>query len=174
MNQSEEFVELIARSQGRLFAYIAAALGNADLANEVLQETNLVIWRKSDDFEMGTNFEAWIYRIASFQVMAYRQRRLRDKLLFDQKLVEKITHRAQQRSELYEARLRRLDRCIEKLPARSRDVIRRRYCSGDSLQQIADDLEHTQNAIGQLLFRVKRKLVECVSQERREMGIDVT
>jgi RNA polymerase sigma-70 factor (ECF subfamily) len=174
MNQSDEFVELISGCQGRLFAYIAAALGDADRANEVLQETNLVIWRKSDDFEIGTNFDAWVFRIASFQVMAYRQRQLRDKLLFDQNLVENISCRAQQRSELYEARLKRLDRCIEKLPARSREVIRRRYCAGDSLQKIADDLQQTQNAIGQLLFRVKKKLIECVSQERRETGINVT
>lgn len=174
MNQSEEFVELIAGCQGRLFAYITAALGDAERANEVLQETNLVIWRKSDEFDIGTNFDAWAFRIATFQVMAYRQRRLRDKLLFDQRLVESISRRAQERSELYEARLKRLGRCIEKLPARSRDVVRRRYCSGDSLQKIAESLQQTPNAIGQLLFRVKKKLIECVSQEPRETGIDVT
>ena len=127
MNQSDQFVELIAGCQGRLFAHIVAVLGNADRANEVLQETNLVLWRKSDDFEMGTNFDAWAFRVASFQVMAYRQRQLRDKLMFDQNLVENISRRVQERSECYETRLKQLDRCIEKLPARSRDVIKRRY-----------------------------------------------
>jgi DNA-directed RNA polymerase specialized sigma24 family protein len=66
MNESEEFLRLLTDSQGRLFAYFAAALGDFDRANEVLQETNLVMWRKSGEFEMGSNFNAWSYRIAYF------------------------------------------------------------------------------------------------------------
>lgn len=174
MNKSEVFVELITNCQGRLFSFIAAALGNADIANEVLQETNLVIWRKSADFEIGSNFDAWVFRIASFQVMAYRQRQIRDKLMFDQDLVEKITHQSELRSEHYETRMTQLSRCIEKLPDRSREVIRRRYSGGQSLQEIADDIEQTQNAVGQLLFRVKRKLIECVSKNQGKVKFDVS
>ena len=103
-------------TRSRLFAKIAAAMGDLDLANEVLQETNLVMWRKSDEFEIGSNFNAWSYRIANFQIMSHRQRRLREKLLFDQELVEKITQRAQDRSESYALRMRQLDRCIGKMP----------------------------------------------------------
>ena len=174
MNQSEEFLRLLTDSQGRLFAYISAALGDFDRANEVLQETNLVMWRKSDEFEMGSNFNAWSFRIANFQIMSYRQRRLREKLLFDQELVERIAHRAQERSETYAARMKQLDRCINKMPVRYRDVITRRYHRGETLQEIADAAEQTPNAIGQLLFRVKKKLFECVSHGLGEATPDVT
>ncbi|MGI9474551.1 MAG: sigma-70 family RNA polymerase sigma factor [Rubripirellula sp.] len=174
MNQSEEFLRLLTDSQGRLFAYIAAAFGDFDRANEVLQETNLVMWRKSDEFEMGSNFNAWSMRIANFQIMSYRQRHLRDKLLFDQALVDQIAQRAQERSESYATRMKQLDSCINKMPIRYRDVITRRYHHGESLQEIGEGLKQTPNAIGQLLFRVKKKLFECVSQGVREATIDVT
>ncbi len=171
MNQSEEFLQLLTECQGYLFAYIAAALGDSDLANEVLQETNLVMWRKSDEFEMGSSFSAWSFRIANFQLMSHRQRQLREKLLFDQALVERITHSAQERSESYVARLKQLDHCISKMPARYRDVITRRYHNGESLRKIAEELQQTPNAIGQLLFRIKKKLSECVSRGSREATI---
>lgn len=174
MNQSEEFLRLLTDSQGRLFAYIAAAIGDFDLANDVLQVTNLVMWRKSDEFEMGSNFNAWSYRIANFQIMSHRQRQLREKLLFDQELVEQIAQRAQERSESYATRMRQLDRCISKMPTRYRAVITRRYHHGETLQEIAAAVQQTPNAIGQLLFRVKKKLIECVSQGLREATTDVT
>jgi RNA polymerase sigma-70 factor (ECF subfamily) len=164
MNETEEFLRLLTESQGRLFAFIAATLGDFDFANEVLQETNLVMWRKSGEFEMGSNFNAWSYRIANFQIMSHRQRQIRGKLLFDQELVERIAQRAQERSESYAARMQRLDRCLSELPDRYRDVITRRYHHGESLQEIADRLQKNPNAIGQLLSRVKKKLIDCVSQ----------
>jgi RNA polymerase sigma-70 factor (ECF subfamily) len=173
MNRSEEYLRLLTDHQGRLFAYISAALGDFDRANEVLQETNLVMWRKSDEFEMGSNFNAWSYRIANFQIMSHRQRQLREKLLFDQALVERIAQRAQERSESYATRMMQLDRCISKMPVRYRDVITRRYENGETLQEIADGLQQTPNAIGQLLFRVKKKLIECVSHGAREATTDV-
>jgi RNA polymerase sigma-70 factor (ECF subfamily) len=174
MNQSEEFLRLLTECQGRLFAYVSAALGDFDRANEVLQETNLVMWRKSDEFEMGSNFNAWSYRIANFQIMSHRQRQVREKLLFDQELVEQIAQRAQERGESYATRIGQLDRCISKMPTRYRDVITRRYHQGETLQEIADAEKQTPNAIGQLLFRVKKKLIECVSQGLREATTDVT
>lgn len=163
MNQDEEFVELITNCQGRLFAYINAALGNADSAVDVLQETNLVIWRKSSEFEPGTNFEAWAFQIASFQVMAFRQRRMRDRLKFDRDIIEQITRRAAKRGEVYEARLTRLSKCINKLPERSRAVVRLRYSQGESLRTIAKELHRTENAISQLVFRIRRQLLDCIS-----------
>lgn len=174
MNESDEFLQLLTESQGRLFAYLAAALGDADRANEVLQETNLVMWRKSDEFEMGSSFSAWSFRIASFQLMTHRQRQLREKLLFDQQLVEQIAQRAQQRSELYATRMKRLDGCISKLPDRYRDVITRRYHNGESLKEIAAELQQTPNSVGQLLFRVKKKLIDCVTRGSMEATADAT
>ena len=83
INESEQFVELMTNFQGRLYAFILSLMGDPNSANDILQETNIVLWNKSSEFELGTNFKAWSFRIASFQVMAYRQRCMRDRLIFD-------------------------------------------------------------------------------------------
>jgi len=167
MNTSDEFLQLITECQGWLYGYLLSSLANHDAANEVLQETNLVMWRKSAEFEIGTNFHAWAIRIASFQVMAFRQKQIKDRLVFDQELVELIGKRFQKRIPGYEEKASRLARCIEKLPEHYRDVVHRRYLNGESLKTIATDLKKQRNAIGQLLFRIKSKLIECVGKQNR-------
>lgn len=163
MNEEDEFLSLITESQGWLYGYILGMLANHDAANEVLQEANVVIWRKASEFQLGTSFHSWAIRIANFQVMAYRQKRMKDRLVFDHDLLELIGKRVHERMVDYEEKMSQLQNCLEELPERSRDVVKRRYFDGDSLKKIACDLNRNQNAIGQLIFRIKNKLIECVS-----------
>lgn len=55
MNSSDEFLELISSFQGRLFGFLLSLTGDVDQANEILQETNLVLWKKSDEFQPGSS-----------------------------------------------------------------------------------------------------------------------
>jgi len=87
---SNQFVRLMTEHQGRLFAYIFSLLGNTDAANDVLQEVNVVLWRDSREFRPGSNFKAWAFRVAHFQVMAWRQRQIRDRLVFEDDLLEAL------------------------------------------------------------------------------------
>ena len=84
---TDGFVKLMTAHQGRLYAYVLSLLGDPDQANDVLQEANLVLWRTAGEFQMGSNFRAWAFRIAHFQVMAHRQRQLRDRLVFDDEML---------------------------------------------------------------------------------------
>lgn len=173
MNDSDEFLQLITEFQGRLFGFILSMLGDVDQANEVLQEANLVLWRKSDEFQRGTDFKAWSFRVAHFQVMAFRQRQIRDRLVFDAEVLEQITREANKQDEVYEHRLERLEDCIARLPERSRDVLCRFYENGESMSTIGATLKRTANAVGQMLFRIRKALIVCVSDENREEAADV-
>ncbi|MHC4995641.1 MAG: sigma-70 family RNA polymerase sigma factor [Planctomycetota bacterium] len=162
VNQSEEFVQLMTEYQGRLYGYILSLMCNPDRANDVLQETNVVLWQKSGEFEMGTNFKAWSFRVAHFQVMAYRQRRLRDRIVFDDGMISEISGDAKEHDELFEARQKILSECMEKLSERHRDLIRKRYSRGASVKVIAEELKQTANSISQTLFRARKNLIDCV------------
>lgn len=168
MNESDEFLGLITEFQGRLFGFLLSLLGDPDQANEVLQETNLVLWKKSDEFRSGSDFKAWSFRVAHFQVMAFRQRQVRDRLVFDDAALEQITCEAGIRDEAYEERMKHLESCIVSLPDRSREVLGKFYEGGESLTAIAEALKSTANAVGQMLFRIRKSLVECVTKKERE------
>jgi RNA polymerase sigma-70 factor (ECF subfamily) len=170
MNESDEFLKLITEFQGRLFGFILSLLSDPDQANEVLQETNLVLWKKSDEFQIGSNFKAWSFRVAHFQVMAFRQRQVRDRLVFDDEALEQVACEAGAKDEVYEHRMKLLEACIVRLPERSREVLCLFYDEGESLDSIAARLKRKANAVGQMLFRIRKSLIECVAKENEEVG----
>ncbi|MCE9556371.1 MAG: RNA polymerase subunit sigma-70, partial [Planctomycetes bacterium] len=53
---SELFVRELTASQPRLRAFIFSLLPNRDAALDVLQDTNVVLWRKAATFEEGSSF----------------------------------------------------------------------------------------------------------------------
>ena len=77
----EEFIKLFTRYQRRVFLFILSQVPSPVDAEEIHQETNVVVWNKFDQFELGTNFFAWACRIASYEVLKYREKRRRDRHL---------------------------------------------------------------------------------------------
>lgn len=162
---AEEFVRLMTAHQGPLYGYILSLLGNPDAANDVLQETNVVLWRDSREFTPGTNFKAWAFRVAHFQVMAFRQKRIRDRLVFDEGVLEVVEPAARKMDERFEERRERLEQCLESLPDEKRDLLRRRYADSEPLESIGSRLGMTANAVTQSLFRIRQGLIQCVGGE---------
>ena len=115
-----------------MFAYIFSLLGNRTQAEDVMQETNAILWRKAHEFKLGTNFGAWMLRVAYFQVMAHRRKITRDRHVFDDDFIADISDDAQQQSESHEENndYRRLYRETERtLPETHPPSIHRRCYS---------------------------------------------
>ena len=72
-----EHVRLITEYQPALYAYILTLHPDRVNAQDILQETNLVLWQKAGELRGGTNFKAWAFRIAYFQTLAQLKRRKR-------------------------------------------------------------------------------------------------
>jgi RNA polymerase sigma-70 factor (ECF subfamily) len=154
----------MAEHQGRLYAYVLSLLGDPDAANDVLQETNVVLWRDAREFQPGSNFRAWAFRVAHFQVMAFRQRQIRDRLVFEDDLLQALSAGARETDEMFHARQERLTGCLEKLPPAHREMVRSRYAEGQSVQAIARERGMTPNAAMQALFRIRQSLLQCVAR----------
>jgi len=160
----EKFVCQLTECQGRMYAYIFTLLGNADRAHEVLQSTNLTIWRKADEFKQGTNFGAWASRIAYYEVLADRKRRNCDRHLFDVALIEQVAVQAESTASDVDDKRRALRSCMEKLDEADRELIKQRYEPQGSVQQIAQHLSKSVGAISQALYRIRRVLAGCIAQ----------
>ena len=159
-----EFLELYSSHYPRLQFYVTALLPTANDASDVLQETSMVMWRKFDSFELGTNFFAWACKIARFQVMKQRERIGRSARLFDAELLEKLAVEACDESLVRGVPLQALENCLNKLSELDRSLIRRRYQPGTSVHQLAADLGRTANSLSKSLGRIRRALVECIDR----------
>ena len=165
---SDEFVRLLTASQPGLYACILALLPDRVAAQDVLQEANLTLWHKAEDFEFGTSFMAWANRISRYHVLNYRRKMNRDRLIFDENLFAELCARQAARAEDADRYAEPLRRCLEQLPDEHRDLLARRYAQGGSVKQIAALRGQAVGAISQMLYRLRESLLNCVSQRLQE------
>lgn len=161
---SGEFVQLFTRYQRRLYLYILSQVPHTADAEEILQETNLIIWKKCDRFEPGTNFFAWVCRIASYEVLKYRERRRRDKLQFSEHFLTAVSREVVELDGQTEERRKALQACLGKLRSDDRELIRHRYASGRNGKAVAEMLDRPANSVYQSLGRIRRALLECIQR----------
>ena len=89
--QDAAIVSLLTQNQSALRLYVESLMPGDLHCDDVAQETNTIIWEKRSDFEIGTNFKAWAFSIARFQVRKYRFKQAKDaRLVFCEELEEMI------------------------------------------------------------------------------------
>ena len=164
LEDSEEFIRLFTRSQRRLFLYILSQVPNPVEADEILQETNLVVWKKSHQFQPGTNFIAWSCRIATYEVYKFRDRRKREKLHFSESFLQQVADESLERIEDDEERHTALMECMKRLRSEDRELIQMRYAPGENGKSVAKILGRPVNSVYQSLGRIRRVLLECVNR----------
>jgi len=166
---SEQCIRLITEHQSRLFGYLVTLLGNVHDARDVLQETNLVVWRKFEDYEPGTDFGAWARKCAYFQALAYLRDKKRDQHLFDEELLEKLADDPQPPAGPEERELALRD-CLAKLPDDQRQLIAKRYTMGDAVRELAAQAGRSEGSIKMKLMRIRQVLLKCVESKLAEQG----
>jgi len=165
-SDSEEFVHLLTEAQGRVYGYIVTLIPDRSRARDLLQETNITLWRKAEDFEEGTNFNAWACRVAYFHVLAFRRKMAREKLVFNDEILDYLAERNDQRiaEEGALERSRALHNCLQKLPEHHRKLVEARYQPGASVQKIAAEQRRTVGSVSQTLYRIRHNLMVCIEK----------
>lgn len=161
---SAEFIQDFTRNQRRLYLFILAQIPNPVDAEEVLQETNVVIWRKYSQFAPGSNFFAWACQIANFEVLKFRERKHRDRLYFSDEFVQQIADEALDNQEFLELRRKALAHCLSKLRPRDRELVEQRYAPGNNGKGVAEYLQRPVNSVYQSLGRIRKTLMECITR----------
>ena len=154
-----DFVLLITSHQAVIYAYILTLLPDRVAAQDVLQETNLVLCRKVGEFEPGTSFKAWAFRVAYWQTMAHLKRIKRSGLVtLEPEVMELVALEAEEQLADFEDRHLALKSCLQKLPAGDASILLAHYQRGESLAVISGRLGRTRDALKQVLLRIRRTL----------------
>lgn len=163
----EEFVRLLTTEQLPLQYYITKLLGDPAAAQQVLQETNVVLWRKWTDFQPGTNFRAWTRKVAYWQVHSYVRDRKRDRHVFGDELVQQLAARDQQVT-VKEEEIIALRHCLQCLSQANVDMLRARYEDSLPIKCIAERVGKSADAVRVAMMRLRRSLQSCVERQLSE------
>jgi RNA polymerase sigma-70 factor, ECF subfamily len=162
--QGREFIGLFTKCQRRVYLYILSMIPHPLEAEEILQDTNLVIWKKAQQFEAGTNFFAWACQIAHYEILKFRKKRSRDKHQFSDDFVAQVAEAVKENQEIFELRRNALTYCLGKLRKKDLELIQRRYQASNQGKDLADELGRPANSVYQSLGRVRRTLFECINR----------
>ena len=158
---SFEFSQKLVGIQKNLYAFILGLLPNRSDAEDVLQETNLILCQKSKEYDPEGNFRSWAFNIARFQVLGHLTKKKRSKIYFSNELVETLA------SEEFDGRTHQLTQralqiCYELLPDHMREISRLRFKEDLSMKEISKRIQRPIGAISGTLFRIRQNLVQCV------------
>ena len=161
------FVRLLTQHERLVYAYILRLVPNWNDADEILQETNVRLWEEFDRFEPGSNFAAWAVRVAHYQVLTWRKKRDRSRLVFDEESLEHLAVAPVDEST-EDQRRAALAACLQLLPEKSRDLLTRCYGTDTTIRDVASTLKRSTEAVYKSLQRVRIALHACI--ERRLAG----
>src|ERR1043165_3496614 len=90
----KRLMALMTRHQRQIFAYIYTLVPDRHDAEDLLQETSVVICEKFHEFTQGTDFVAWACQIAWWRIRYSRQKFARAKVVFDDEVLEAVARTA--------------------------------------------------------------------------------
>lgn len=160
-----EFIDLLRLHTSRILGYLDTLLLNRADAEDLFQETSIVLWQKFDEFKPGTNFLAWALRIADFKVMNFRTTRsrhtamtngLRDALIAE--IVSKPVRDA-------DDQLAMLAGCMERLSQVDRELVMLCYAEGTSVSEVANSRRRSQESVYHSLRRIRKWLLACIQRQ---------
>jgi RNA polymerase sigma-70 factor, ECF subfamily len=159
---TSEFVELFVCFQRAVYGYILTIVANVNDADEIFQETSLILWKKRDDFDPNADFLPWACGIARQVARNHRAKQGRDRHWFSEPFLEQLAVARSDRSEWLDSALKSLGECLDRLSDNQRRLLELRYAGKLSIERVAEQLKYPANAIYQRLHRIRQRLHDCV------------
>ncbi|HOQ05703.1 MAG TPA: sigma-70 family RNA polymerase sigma factor [Anaerohalosphaeraceae bacterium] len=157
----EEFVFLMSTNQRKIYSYILAAVGRQSIADEIMQQTSLTMWRNFARFQRGTNFTAWGKEIAKYEIFTYRKKNSKEQFL-DPESLRRVLEASQKVEKSSDQRMKALEGCLEKLTEKKRSLLQYRYQEGLSCSAVADKMQLPLATVYRTMARIHKVLQDCI------------
>lgn len=170
----DEFADLVRLHTNRILGYLDVLLVNRDDAEDLFQETCMVLWQKFNEFKPGTNFLAWALRVADHKVMKFHSAQSR-RAAFNARLREAlIMEIASRKAEDVADGLAALAICMDRLAQSDRKMVTLCYAEGVSVPKVADRLCRSPESVYHSLRRIRSGLLDCIRRELKHAETPVS
>src|SRR5215471_5482417 len=150
---------LFARYRVALYRWLLRLVDDGALAEDLLSEVFLDVWRQAASFEARSSVSTWLLAIACYKALSARRRRTDAEL--DEATVStvpdiaddpEVTLQKKNRADLRQSLLR--------LSLEHREVIDLAYYHGKSVKEIAEIVSISEATVKTRMFYARRKLAE--------------
>lgn len=162
-----EFLELFLANEVSLRSAVRVLVRDRSELDDTFQTIALTLWRKFDSYDASRPFGAWARGVAVKEVLQARRESGRRPTPFSPEAVQAILEALDRQEAIQKdasGQFEALERCIEALPRRWRQLIDLRYADGLCLSDMATRINRTFAATQRDLSRARRQLADCVKQ----------
>jgi RNA polymerase sigma-70 factor, ECF subfamily len=167
MTPSNVFRDGLIAEMKNLRAFAISLSGSVSVADDLVQETLLRAWSKSDKFQPGTSLRAWLFTILRNIYYSNYRKRAREVQDSDGAYARRLTVSGDQESHLD---LEDFRKAMAKLPAEQREVLTLVGASGLSYEEAAEICKVEIGTIKSRLSRARSKLVEILGLDETATG----
>lgn len=163
--RESEFVTHLTASHRRLLGYLMSLLGRIQDAEDVLQKASLTMWKRFDQFETGTDFQAWAATICFYEAKNFQRMMARSRLRLDDRLLELLAQERLLDLDHQQERLAALEKCLGQLRTEDRSLLQAVYIDRAGVAELARRINRAPQTLYNKLNILRRGLAACV--ERR-------
>ena len=166
--QYEAYTRLFLRNEGKVRAFVRAMMASDVGVDDLVQEVALVAWRKFSDLEEGEEFGLWACVIARYEVLKWRRKNARDRLVFSEQTLNLLATAELESVDLRERERLALDACLQKLPADQRTLVMSVHTPSSSVARIAEETGQQAKRLYRKVSSLRLVLLDCVNTQLAE------
>jgi RNA polymerase sigma-70 factor, ECF subfamily len=153
---------LFARHRTPLYRWLLRFVDNETLAEDLLSEVFLDVWRQAGRFEGRSLVSTWLLSIARFKALSARRRRTNDEL--DEKIQTTVADPANDPEAVFQEKNRAelLRQALTRVSREHRQIIDLVYYHEKSIEECAQILGIPAATVKTRMFYARKKLAELV------------
>lgn len=161
LNDSQ-FVEVLTLSQPRLEAFALSLVRSRVDADDVLQSACVTLWEKRSEYDADRKFFSWACGVIMIQILKYREKKGRDKLMFDDSLINTLATEQVDHVDELDLRRKFLPFCINKLSDSDQRLMEDRYGLDIKPKEISEHRNLPLQSVYSALMRIRVSLHRCI------------
>ena len=162
----QEILRFLMQSRERISAAAWVVVQDTHVAEDIFQNTVLKAVTKDVEFEVEAALLSWAFITARRDGLNWVRKHRRESVGFDPEIFDLLESDWQAESAAPAGdRIDALRECIERLPDKSKQLLRLRYFEGLSCGEISDQVNAKLDAVYKRLSRIHESLRACVESK---------
>jgi RNA polymerase sigma-70 factor (ECF subfamily) len=155
---------LYARHNVRVYRFIIRLTGNPSLAEDLVSEVFLDVWRQAEGFEAKSQVSTWLLAIARYKALSALRRRSEEHL--DDRMVATIEDTADDPETVVQTKDRNtiVQKCLTQLSPAHREVIDLVYYHEKSVDEVARIVGVPAATVKTRMFYARNKMADLLKQ----------
>ena len=153
---------LVVRHRVALYRWLLRLVGDEALAEDLLSNVFLDVWRHAAKFEVRSSVSTWLLAIARHKAMSALRRRTNDPL--DDEIMAEIPDNADSAEVILQKQddIAVLRQCLTQLSPAHREIIDLVYYHEKSIAEVAEIVGAPQNTVKTRMFYARKRVTELL------------